>query len=241
MTQGNSTDDVVTVDLEIDSLYTENKKEISSFRRRLGHKHYVNLIKRYGSKTNNMALLDVGTGSGSFLHYVNNQSVFGELCGIEYDYRLVEQCNRNVEDGICVQGNAEKFCLNRRFDVITSFQVIEHLFDPDCFFKTVRNHLSENGILLLTTPNLDSTARRLLNGAWHGFRSDHVNLYQFDRLPHEAKLHGFETIYQGSTFFSGIPILNKLPMGILNWSLLYTFGSLPWKYGEAIVGVYKID
>jgi hypothetical protein len=50
---------------------------------------------------------------------------------------------------------------------------------------------------------------------------------------------GFKKIYSGSTFFSGIPILNKLPLGIINWSLLFFIGSLPWSNGESYIGVFK--
>jgi SAM-dependent methyltransferase len=43
--------------------------------------------------------------------------------------------------------------LGRRFDVITNFQVIEHLPDPARFLAAVREGLKDDGVLMLTTPN----------------------------------------------------------------------------------------
>jgi len=43
--------------------------------------------------------------------------------------------------------------LGRRFDLVTNFQVIEHLPDPARFLTAVRDVLAPGGRLLLTTPN----------------------------------------------------------------------------------------
>jgi SAM-dependent methyltransferase len=43
--------------------------------------------------------------------------------------------------------------LTRRFDLITNFQVIEHLPDPARFLTAIRGGLAPGGVLMLTTPN----------------------------------------------------------------------------------------
>lgn len=43
--------------------------------------------------------------------------------------------------------------LDLRFDLITNFQVIEHLPDPTKFLTAVRSALRADGVLMLTTPN----------------------------------------------------------------------------------------
>jgi len=48
--------------------------------------------------------------------------------------------------------------LDLRFDVITNFQVIEHLPDPSAFLRAVRAALNPDGVLVLTTPNRLMTA-----------------------------------------------------------------------------------
>ncbi len=43
--------------------------------------------------------------------------------------------------------------LGRQFDLITNFQVIEHLSDPVRFVTAVRAALAPGGVLMITTPN----------------------------------------------------------------------------------------
>jgi SAM-dependent methyltransferase len=42
----------------------------------------------------------------------------------------------------------------RRFDAVTSFQVIEHLADPHAYLAQIARVLAPGGVLLLSTPNL---------------------------------------------------------------------------------------
>src|SRR6185369_2907064 len=43
--------------------------------------------------------------------------------------------------------------LERRFDFVTNFQVLEHLDDPVPFVRALRAALKPDGTLMLTTPN----------------------------------------------------------------------------------------
>jgi len=43
--------------------------------------------------------------------------------------------------------------LDRRFDLVTNFQVLEHLDDPVPFLRALRAALKPDGTLMLTTPN----------------------------------------------------------------------------------------
>ena len=53
-----------------------------------------------------------------------------------------------------------------RFDVIYLGQVIEHLLDPYQFCKQVKSLLKPHGLLILTTPNLDSVQIDLFGPCW---------------------------------------------------------------------------
>ncbi len=52
-----------------------------------------------------------------------------------------------------VEGDAETFELDRKFDVIFAGELIEHLSNPGIFLERVKKHLKPGGIFLLTTPN----------------------------------------------------------------------------------------
>jgi len=56
-------------------------------------------------------------------------------------------------DGIeFLVGNAEEFSFDEPFDVVTSFETIEHLPNPKIFLALVYQHLKPNGLLLLSVP-----------------------------------------------------------------------------------------
>ena len=52
------------------------------------------------------------------------------------------------------------------FDVVTMFEVIEHLRDPAGVLRVVWRLLRDGGLLYLTTPNYDSLSRYLLGSSW---------------------------------------------------------------------------
>lgn len=44
---------------------------------------------------------------------------------------------------------------NESFDVITFFEVLEHMSNPDQFMSTIKSHLSPGGYVALSVPNRD--------------------------------------------------------------------------------------
>lgn len=66
---------------------------------------------------------------------------------------------------------------NDSFDVITMYNVVEHLSHPIELLKSVRRALSSHGILHVVTPNVQSWLARLLGRHWGYFKSDSHYLY----------------------------------------------------------------
>jgi len=232
--------DNVTVDLKAPSLYVEPDGRLYRFKRRLTFKNIFNAIRSSVKKEQEFSLLEIGTGAGFFITFLESEFPKAKFTGIEYDPRLVSLAQTKVKDAIILQGNAEDFDLgDDKYDIIVSLQVIEHLYNPELMLALVKKHLKPEGTFIFTTPNLGCLSRRVMRDKWHGFCEDHVSLKSFDEWKVFAEENGFSSIYCGSTFFSGIPLLNKFPMGILNWGLLFLVGSLKWKQGESFIGVFK--
>ncbi len=230
----------ISVDLSRPSFYSENDSTLHVYKRRLTYKHYFRLLKKYFKKNQKIKILDIGSGPGFFLKFAGENFNNSKLFGIEYDNRLVEISKTRAKYADIKEGNAEKFSFDCKFEIIASFQVIEHLYNPQKMIQNVKKHLTNNGIFLFTTPNLGGNGAKILNKKWSGYRDDHVALKSKKEWEKILYDNGFIPLYSGSTFFSGIPLLNKFPLGIVNWSLLFLFGSLKWNYGEAYVGLYKL-
>lgn len=94
-------------------------------------------------------------------------------------------------DGITLPFESETF------DVIISFQVIEHIADYDSYFREIRRVLKPDGILLLTTPNAEI---RIKPGAqpWnrfhvHEFRGEEFSQFLQSYFPFVAVIGQFAT------------------------------------------------
>ena len=85
-----------------------------------------------------------------WLHRKIRQSAKSTL-GVDY---AAEEVSRLKNLGYeVIQGNVETLNLGRKFDVIVAGNIIEHLSNPGLFLETVRKHLKEDGVFILTTDN----------------------------------------------------------------------------------------
>lgn len=108
-------------------------------------------------------ILDMGCGIGFFLEEVQRRG--WEAHGSEFEPRAVEI---NRAKGLrCVQAPIEIDTFEPgSFDVITAFEVVEHLRDPLAEAAVIARTLRPGGLFYLTTPNFASLSRRLLGSRW---------------------------------------------------------------------------
>lgn len=104
-------------------------------------------------------LLDIGCGYGDFL--LAAKKVGYEVTGVDFDQEKVEIAHRKVGYAHVRTEKFEEFYNENRkeeFDVITFFQVLEHVEDPNIFLEMVRDMLKPAGYIILDVPN----AQRIL-------------------------------------------------------------------------------
>lgn len=77
------------------------------------------------------------------------------------------------------------------FDVITLWDVTEHLLDPQTTYRLVHKLLRPGGLLLLRMPNWQSLARELLGPEWDMFVTDHFYYFTPDTLTILMEQTGF--------------------------------------------------
>ena len=110
--------------------------------------------------THRGALLDVGAGIGQFLHHASQ--VFEDVTGTEISSSAIDIAKKRYGLNL-VDGNLEDtFFLEKRFNIITAFHVLEHVPFPGKFLDKCLSLLEEGGVLILAVPNdVDSFWARL--------------------------------------------------------------------------------
>lgn len=111
------------------------------------------------------SILDFGCGTGEMyeLFYRNRYSPSRYL---GFDIRDTAVAQANSKFITCTNADFEvrdlckPFDLNEKFDIITSFEVIEHIghSNIDVFLQNIVNHARKDTIILISTPNYDATA-----------------------------------------------------------------------------------
>jgi len=147
----------------------------------------VELVRRYhpAAKT----ALDVGAAAGLLVSESRKQGL--DSIGVEPSHSLVEVAHRNGQE--VLQGVLPHPDLaGRRFDIVFLVDVIEHVAEPVELLRLCADHLAEDGILLVVTPDVSSVAARALGRRWWHFRLAHVGYFDRKSLTRAAEQAGLQ-------------------------------------------------
>jgi len=111
-------------------------------------------------------LLDLGCSSGSFLESLRGKD--WDLYGIEMSAESAEKAKSRSGANIFVGRILDAEFPAESFDVITCFDVFEHLYEPRRVMTKVAEWLKPGGIFYILVPNVDSAERRVFGSYWHG-------------------------------------------------------------------------
>lgn len=104
----------------------------------------------------NKIVLDIACGVGYGSHLLSTQGKAREVTGVDISYEAIETANntyqsKNISFKL-TQGEQLPFDDNY-FDVIVSYETIEHTISPLNFLFELSRVLNDNGILIISTPN----------------------------------------------------------------------------------------
>lgn len=138
----------------------------------------MRLCEKYGIETSEASLLEVGAGYGSFCDEIRRSGDFGSVVALEPTPELAASCrDKNID---VVEKTVEQYALqsNANFDVVVSFEVVEHLFSPHQVLSGIARLVKESGLLVVTCPNGKGFDVEVLGV--HGSTVDHEHLNYFN-------------------------------------------------------------
>jgi SAM-dependent methyltransferase len=112
------------------------------------------------------AILDLGCSSGAFLASLRSQS--WELYGIEVSADCARRAEAASGAKVFVGDILEAPFPRESFDVITCFDVLEHLYEPRRVMAKVTEWLKPGGVFCVFVPNIDSAEGRVFGSYWCG-------------------------------------------------------------------------
>jgi len=150
---------------------------------------------------NGKSILDVGCGSGKFVNHLRKNGINAK--GIEYSRPLYEKYLKDKEYFYTFSLEEFNEKIGGVFDVVTLFDVLEHIDFPGKFIQEISKLQTLNGYLIKEIPLHGTLHSRLLGKKWHFFNKYHLSYFRKKRLVKLLDELGYNLIqdrYRGKYF-----------------------------------------
>lgn len=169
----------------------DSKRHFNYRKKRFGIER-VKLLEKFCGNLTNKKILDVGCGDGYFLAAAKEKCK--NCIGSEFSKKLKEAAKKNT--GLMIYGESLEEFPERNFDIITIFDVIEHIKEPAEFLKSVKNLLKPGGYILIYTPNFDSFSIKVMKEYSSIIDpTEHVVLFNNNSSKKLAAILGLKVLY----------------------------------------------
>jgi 2-polyprenyl-3-methyl-5-hydroxy-6-metoxy-1,4-benzoquinol methylase len=140
---------------------------------------YEKVLRQFDSYGGGQNILDVGCGNGSFVKVALQKGYQAE--GIDLSDLAVEVAQRFSLPVTKLDFFSKNISDSSR-DIVTMFEVIEHLPNPVDFLRRSEKVVRPGGLIYLTTPNFNSLDRRVLGRKWNVFHREHYTYFTTQTL-----------------------------------------------------------
>ena len=178
---------------------TDNNAENSfwvSSRNRL----FKRKVQQHLLPTGKTKFLEIGCGTGDFIQQIV-QTENLEITGSEVYLKGLVYAKKNLPNLDFVQFDVTQGKIGKQFDIITAFDVIEHIDNDHAALANINQMLNKDGALILSVPQHMFLWSRLDELVKHKRR------YSRRELVTKLKENGFEISYTTSFVFVLFPLM----------------------------------
>lgn len=152
----------------------ENYKEDKPFIKK-NMQVFLDKIKKYKK---NGKLLDVGCALGFLIEMANDQGY--DAYGFDPSKYAIDEAKKLIGNRVKLGSIQSVRYPKNSFDIITLFDVFEHLKDPMKDTKKLRSLLKKNGIIVIATGDTGSLYARVFKRKWT-FYNPPQHIYHFNK------------------------------------------------------------
>lgn len=125
---------------------------------------YLRILMHDHKPNDVFSLVDIGCGGGTFLMSVKKLFPNAQLMGVDVSETAIQNLQSLKIDCIC--SSLYDFDTNKKFDYITSSQVLEHLNQPYLFLKKIKDLAKEESKIMIDVPASDSFSAKKYKRNW---------------------------------------------------------------------------
>ncbi len=172
---------------------------------KVGYTHYVNdeqnIRNTFAGRLDRLVpfiktgkLLDVGCAAGFFMSEADKRG--WQVSGVDVSSFAVEYTRSRFGFEASVGSLLELDLPTAGYDLVTLWDVIEHVPDPKAYITEIARLVRPGGVFALATPDVGSIPARLAGRRWVGYKLSEEHVYYFSiktltRMLNEA---GFDVV-----------------------------------------------
>lgn len=155
---------------------------------------YLRLINKFLHKGK---ILDVGCATGIFLQEAEKVGFNG--FGIDVSKYAISKAESRLSNKVKLSSLRSGLFKKGSFNILTFFDVFEHLYNPRQTLQIAHNLLKKNGLVFINTGDTGSALAKLQGRNWHFFiPPQHIYYFSKQNLIDLLESEGFATVYSTS-------------------------------------------
>lgn len=175
--------------VEDETYVTERHGRVLTFQKHLKH------MEKWTGPANGRSLLDIGAYIGVFVEIA--QKAGWEASGVEpSDWAAAAAQKRGLnvivgtQDAPALQG--------KTFDVLTMWDVIEHVDSPSDEMAKAYHLLKPGGWLVLHTMDIGSLTAKVMGSRWPWFMDMHLHYFSKKSMAQMLEKNGYQVVWSGA-------------------------------------------
>jgi len=193
------------------------------------------------------SILDIGCGTGKFLKTMKQSG--WKITGVEIN----ETARRIAKNNTCsvILSQADLFESKQKYDIITLWHSLEHLYDLKKYLNIISTSLNADGIIMVAVPNYQSFDAKYYKQDWAAYDTPrHLYHFSFEAMVKLMKKINFKLIQSKQLPFDPfyVSLLSELSVRkkhniikalFVGWKS-YWQGQKDVEKGSSILYVFKI-